>query len=284
MPESKLNFTFDRRVSEEYDRLRGHPADVSRQIGESIAKLAGANARVLELGVGTGRIALPVVGAGCSVVGVDLSPDMLGHLQERSANLNGALSLVRADISRLPLAPKSFDAVTAVHILHLVPEWRAALADAVAALRPNGCMILGRDWTDPISMGGQIQDQFRRVVVEIMGPQLKAPTAGSAIAAAINEFGAVTERLGMDDVIAAEWIVQERPSDIITAIRTRAHAESWVLTDQFIEPVVARIETFAKAQWPDLNRTFPVKRRFMLSVFRVPGEDATDSGASAVAP
>lgn len=85
MPDPKLNFAFDQRVSEEYDRLRAHTASVSRHIGEAIARLAGHNAHILELGVGTGCIALPVLAAGCSVVGIDLSPHMLGHLQDRIA-------------------------------------------------------------------------------------------------------------------------------------------------------------------------------------------------------
>jgi ubiquinone/menaquinone biosynthesis C-methylase UbiE len=268
MPDSKLNFAFDQRVSEEYDRLRAHPAPVSRQIGETIVGLAGKSTHVLELGVGTGRIALPVLAAGCSVVGVDLSLHMLGHLQNRIAGHEHKLNLVRADISQLPFCRSCFDAVTAVHVLHLVPEWRAVLSDAVAVLRPNGRIILGRDWIDPTSMAGQIQDQFRRVVVEIMGPQLKAPTSTAAIASAINEFGAQTEHLGPTDVVAAEWMMAERPCDIIHAIRTRSHAESWVLTDEFITPVVDRIESFAKGQWRDLEQEFPVKRRFLLSVFR----------------
>ena len=59
MSGGKLDFTFDARVVGQYDALRGHPPQVSQDIGAAVAREAGAGARVLELGVGTGRIALP---------------------------------------------------------------------------------------------------------------------------------------------------------------------------------------------------------------------------------
>jgi ubiquinone/menaquinone biosynthesis C-methylase UbiE len=270
MSNTKLDFAFDRRVSEEYDYLRSHPPAVSQQIGASILSLAGKNARILELGVGTGRIALPVVAAGGSVVGIDLSAEMLGRLQQRVVGTGGKLFLVRADISQLPLSGGHFDSVVAVHVLHLVGAWRAALAGAMAVLRPNGRFMLGRDWIDPNSIAGEIQNEFRRVVVQIMGPQLKAPTSGSEIAKAINELGAVTEYLGVSDFVAAEWTTEDSPQDAIHAIRTRAHAESWILTDEFITPVVERLELFAQARWSNLKQSFTTRRRFLLSVFRLP--------------
>ncbi len=268
MSKSNLDFSFDKRVSETYDQLRAHPPEVSRQVGEAIAKVAGPNARILELGVGTGRIALPVIQAGASVVGVDLSMEMLAHLHARAREENLDLQLAQTDISKLPFADDVFDAVTAVHVLHLVPGWSDALAGAAAALRPQGCIILGRDWIDPTSMAGQIQNEFRKAAVDIMGPQLKAPTGGSAIAHWIEELGGAPEHLGPTDLIAAEWTKEERAGDIVNAIRTRAHSESWVITDEFIKPVADRIESFAKSNWPDLNVPHPVIHRFLLSVFR----------------
>ena len=59
-------------IAGNYDSVRGHPPEVAEQIGRAIAAVAGTPARVLELGVGTGRIALPVATAGCRVVGIDI--------------------------------------------------------------------------------------------------------------------------------------------------------------------------------------------------------------------
>lgn len=274
MKKSDLNFSFDKRVSETYDQVRAHPESVSKQIGQSIASIAGPAARILELGIGTGRIALPTIEAGCDVVGVDLSEHMLNHVVNSATGRGLSISVVQADIGRLPFAENTFDAVTAIHVLHLVPDWRNALADAAAALKPQGCMILGRDWTDPDCMAGRLQDQFRRVVVELMGPQLKAPTSGAVIAQTIEEFGGKPINLGPTDVVAAEWMTDTSPAEFVTSIREKTFPESWVLTDEYLDSVSDRIEFYAETHWPDLSQPQPVKRRFLLSVFRGEFDDA----------
>jgi ubiquinone/menaquinone biosynthesis C-methylase UbiE len=61
-------------------------------------------APVLELGCGTGRIAIPVAREGVDIVGIDRSPEMLARAARRlkRARLRGRLSLVRGDIRSLP--------------------------------------------------------------------------------------------------------------------------------------------------------------------------------------
>jgi ubiquinone/menaquinone biosynthesis C-methylase UbiE len=80
-------------------------------------RLAGSvSGRVLELGCGTGRIAIPVARAGARVVGVDRSGPMLdrARLRARRARLASRVSFVRCDIRELPFAADgSFDLVIA---------------------------------------------------------------------------------------------------------------------------------------------------------------------------
>src|SRR4051812_15126823 len=63
-----------------------------------------AGGAVLELGCGTGRIALPLARAGVSVVGIDRSAAMLDRARRRirRARLSGRVRLVRGDIRHLP--------------------------------------------------------------------------------------------------------------------------------------------------------------------------------------
>ena len=75
---------FGERVAERYDEW---DADASAPavldpIVDFLAALAGDGA-ALELGIGTGRIALPLSGQGVRVHGVDLSPDMVAELRAR---------------------------------------------------------------------------------------------------------------------------------------------------------------------------------------------------------
>jgi SAM-dependent methyltransferase len=75
---------FGGRVAEHYDETIGdwgNPEVVGAAV-EFLVELAGDGA-ALELGIGTGRIALPLAARGVSVHGIDLSPDMVAQLRAK---------------------------------------------------------------------------------------------------------------------------------------------------------------------------------------------------------
>lgn len=79
-----------------------------------------AHGRALELGCGTGRISLPLVRAGVSLVGIDRSEAMLERAARRARRLGNrvprrarSLELIRGDIRHLPFEPASFGLVIA---------------------------------------------------------------------------------------------------------------------------------------------------------------------------
>jgi SAM-dependent methyltransferase len=72
--------TYGDKVAEVYDELYG---DVSPAAIETLASLAGTNGRGLELGIGTGRLALPLAAKGIEVHGIDSSPLMTKKLREK---------------------------------------------------------------------------------------------------------------------------------------------------------------------------------------------------------
>ncbi|MEM7531133.1 MAG: class I SAM-dependent methyltransferase [Chloroflexota bacterium] len=64
---------------------------------------------ILELGCGTGRVLQPLVEAGCTVVGVDISPDLLAVAQKKLAGMPDAkFSLIEDDIRSFNLPQKKF--------------------------------------------------------------------------------------------------------------------------------------------------------------------------------
>lgn len=65
---------------------------------------AAQDGAVLELGCGTGRVAVPVARAGVTLVGIDRSAEMLARARQRlrRAGLAGGVRLVRGDIRHLP--------------------------------------------------------------------------------------------------------------------------------------------------------------------------------------
>jgi len=102
-----------------------------------------AEGDVLELGTGTGRIAIPVARAGARVTGIDLSAPMLRRAAMRLRRSRSARRprLVRGDIRALPFQPAAFSLVMAPYgiLQSLVRErdLRETL-DAVARVLPRG--------------------------------------------------------------------------------------------------------------------------------------------------
>jgi ubiquinone/menaquinone biosynthesis C-methylase UbiE len=98
---------------------------------------------ILELGCGTGRVALPIAKKGATIVGVDRSESMLarGRTKVRRARLESRVKLVRGDIRHLPFPDRSFGLVMAPYgILQSLLDERL-LADTLKDVR----RVLTRD-------------------------------------------------------------------------------------------------------------------------------------------
>lgn len=115
-----------------------------RDIAFWLSLARGAAGPVLELGCGTGRVALPLTRHGSTVVGLDRSASMLARAGSRArrARLASRLKLVRGDITRLPFASQSFPLVMAPYgiLQSLLTErlLRDTLAQVRRVLEPGG--------------------------------------------------------------------------------------------------------------------------------------------------
>ena len=107
--------------------------------------LDGASPRILDLGTGTGVLALGALRRwpDARVSGLDASTGMLGIAAEQAgARLTPAerarLELVDGDAGRLPFPDGSFDLVLSSFVLQLVADRGATLREARRVLRPGG--------------------------------------------------------------------------------------------------------------------------------------------------
>ncbi len=144
------------RAADYYDATRALPPAVGERVtGLLAAELAGRRT-CLEIGAGTGRIALPLHQHGVDLVGLDLAPAMLERIA-RKAGGEAPFPLIVGDATRLPLADSSCGAVLACHVLHLIPAWRAAVDEALRVLAPGGVLLVdfgGRviaPWQEPVA-------------------------------------------------------------------------------------------------------------------------------------
>ncbi len=86
--------TYGERIAETYDTRPEIPADPDETVA-FLAEVAGKGP-VLELGIGTGRIALPLAGRGLQVSGIDASPAMVDKLRGKPGG------------NRIPVTPGNF--------------------------------------------------------------------------------------------------------------------------------------------------------------------------------
>ena len=101
---------------------------------------------VVDLGGGTGGLAIDVARRGHHVTVVDPSPDALASLERRLADdhLEGTVAARQGDASELValLGRASVDVVLCHRVLEVVDDPAALLADAAAVLRPGGALSL----------------------------------------------------------------------------------------------------------------------------------------------
>ena len=134
---------------------------------EIVHEVVGAQASILDLGCGTGRIAHRLLELGHEVVGVDQSADMLAHVR-------GART-VQAPIAGLDL-DRRFDAVLlASHLLNTPDdtERRALLDTAARHLAPGGLLVAEwhpPEWFEKASATGP--GRLGDVLVELRDTQL----------------------------------------------------------------------------------------------------------------
>jgi SAM-dependent methyltransferase len=106
----------------------------------ALAALAGEGP-VLEFGVGTGRLAVPLALRGVEVVGVDVSPEMLAKLREKSS----AVTAVEADMTTVSLEREFSLAYIAFNSIFALDTQQAQVElfrNAAAHLRPGGRFVL----------------------------------------------------------------------------------------------------------------------------------------------
>ncbi|WUS77019.1 class I SAM-dependent methyltransferase [Kribbella sp. NBC_01245] len=133
---------YDEAEAERYDDTRGG-ADRARAAAEAVDRLLEDKGRVLDLAVGTGIVAAELAALGHLVHGVDVSAAML---QRAAIRLPGHVA--QADAGVLPIADLRCDAVTAIWLLHLVPDSDALLAEVARILKPGGLFVTTVDKND----------------------------------------------------------------------------------------------------------------------------------------
>ena len=102
----------------------------------------GPDDTVVDVACGTAAVTLELVRRhGCSVVGVDQSPEMLDEARRRLA-AEPRVRLVEASAQQLPFEDASFDGLTAAYLLRYLDDLPAGLRELGRVLRPGATAAL----------------------------------------------------------------------------------------------------------------------------------------------
>lgn len=259
MPELK---SFDR-VADVYDETRALPAAAEASIADAIvAELRRvANApRVIEIGIGTGRIAVPLAERGIGVVGLDVSSRMLLRVLEKRSDVPVCL----AEASHPPFRERIFDAALFIHVLHLVPDVGATVRASLQLVRRKGVMILGRD--EYVGVREAADCAIRDIVREVAGVEMSGGKPYAAVVMRmLDEAGAT-----FNNAKVASWTAQTSAKRHVERLARRDFSSSWEIPDDDLPEVVARATPVLRGIYGgwEANREYP--RSFSLTMARLP--------------
>jgi 2-polyprenyl-3-methyl-5-hydroxy-6-metoxy-1,4-benzoquinol methylase len=120
-------------------RARAGRNEFLRLLDRSIA----GNARILDVGCGTGQLSLYLAKANRMVVGADLTHASLALAKAAARRFDLSVQFVETDLRAAGLQPGSFDVVLSCGVLHHTPDPRAAFASIARLARPGGVIALG---------------------------------------------------------------------------------------------------------------------------------------------
>jgi len=121
-------------------RARAERSRFARQLDQAIA----GDARIVEIGCGTGQMSLYLARGDRIVIGADLTRAslLLGGAAARRFGI-GRVQFVETDLARPGLRDGAFDVVYASGVLHHMPDPRAAFARIARLARPGGKIVVG---------------------------------------------------------------------------------------------------------------------------------------------
>ena len=135
-----------------------------------------AYGRVLEVGIGTG-LNLQFYPDYCrEILGIDISPRMLGQADERALLCQVPVKLEVMDVQDLLLDSDSFDCVLATFVFCTVPDPFKGLRECLRVLKPGGKLILLEHMGSENKTLHQLMDWLNPITVAIIGDHINRNT------------------------------------------------------------------------------------------------------------
>jgi SAM-dependent methyltransferase len=250
-----------------YDATRGFPEGVAGKVARAFAEAGalGRDSRVLEVGIGTGRIALPLSELVAGVVGVDLARAMLAKLLAKRGNAR--IEVACADAARLPLRDASADAAIGVHVFHLIPRWRDVLGEIARVLRPGAPLLHGGDDHARGAAWARWRDRIdARFGVENVG----VPRA--RLERFLDDEG---WRLQGERRVA--FARRLRPAALVELVAARTWSMTWRMGEAELRAAVDALRDELRAAFGELDREVELETAFWVRAYLPPRGETAES-------
>jgi SAM-dependent methyltransferase len=248
-----------------YDRRHG-AAISDHELGRlCVAARLHPGAAVVDIGAGTGRVAIPLARRACNVMAIEAARGMLAQLREKAGHAK--VFPILAGGSHLPFPGGRFDAVVIARLLYLTPDWRAILAEAHRVLAVGGCLL--HEWGNGQSDEEwvQIREEARRLFEQAGIPAPFHPGVRSE-----TEVDRQLEDLGL----LRDGEVEMGPGPAITLrqfLRRVVEGELsyiWDVPEHVRAECLPRLQRWCEERF-DLERLMPMPREVRWTIYRKRG-------------
>jgi SAM-dependent methyltransferase len=231
------SLSFDRAAGF-YDATRVTDAMALDAILELLGTRVAPGGDVLEVGVGTGQLALPLAARGVHVIGLDLSPAMMARLVEKAGGAS-PVGLVQGDATRMPFADGAFAGAYARWVLHLIPDWEQVLRELDRVVDAEGRVAI-----EPGGWGGVFREVFLRfhgILGDVALPPGLSPVARE------EDLDAAMAAIGwrLDHVEEVTYGTSTSLGEFFEGIPGRKHSWTWGVPDDDLAAATDEVRAWA---------------------------------------
>jgi len=191
------------------------------------------------------------------MVGVDLSPAMLNRLVEKAGGV--PFPVVIGDATALPFPDHLFGAAIAAHVFHLIPRWKAAVAELCRVVKPGGVILVSsagaRDWESEVS---------ERFYAEAGAPAHPAPRPD--VAAEMNRLGSAVRSLRSRKVRSERSL-----EDLIASLEAGHFSRTWRLAPEVRRQAGKATRRWARRVYGDISALRALEIEITWEAFDLPG-------------
>jgi ubiquinone/menaquinone biosynthesis C-methylase UbiE len=246
-----------------FERHRALPnsaVEAIRSVIWSVTRLP-EQARVLDVGAGTGRIGRAFLAAGDFYVGVDSSQAMLQEFSTKSEFRESKTSLLaQAEGRQLPFHNASFDLVLLMQVLSAAGDWRQMLDECRRVLRPGGAIVGGHTRSPESGIDAQLKGRLAAILEE-MQVSWHQPRESRRQALAWLEAASVRHWYRE----AASWKVITSAEEFL--LRHRTGARFAALPPAIQEEALARLRAWVETNFGSVSAGREEQHSFELSIF-----------------